>query len=455
MGSIAYRLEGKGIPTVGLVFEEQEANYRAQYGLAGYAELPTVAYPGDSLLTPDNARIIGREVAPEVVRGLTDGRSPYMQRVGDRLIPWPQEFTFSGGTYDDAYQAFTETFLTRGWSDGLPLVPPTPEKVAWLLTGTDLSPDEVIGRMGPSLGEVTVRAVAVNAAMAGARPEYMPVIVAAMKSITSYPYDYYSPLLRGIAPFVVVNGPITEEIGLNHRNNEMGPNSRYPAGATIGRAINLIIRNVGGWGFGLIPAAQHGQPGQYTGLVIAESEHTGTWEPLNVQMGFPAGSNTVTVLGVMGSINVPGKALDHAASFVPPTTAAWPADRKAWEKRAVGVLLVTPMHALRMSAQGITKADVQEALYKYARVSREEFRRILGLDSGTKPSALVDWLLTTIPEDQEIPIGASPENFLVVSSGGWCTCVTSAWLNSDQFMSYPVTVEIQKPAAWEKLLSDR
>ncbi len=358
MGSIAYSLEAKGIPTVGLVFQEQEGNYKAQAGLAGYGEVPTLVYPADSILTPEGAHEVGRAAAPAVIRALTDGKPLYMTVEGDRWVPSPQQMTFTGATYDEAYQAFEEMFRERGWSDGLPLVPPTPEKVAWLLTGTDKSPDEVIGRMGPSLGEVTVKVIAIDAAMAGARPEYMPVIIAAMKAITSYPYDSYGPQLRGVAPLVIVNGPIADEIGINHRNNDMGPNSRYPARATIGRAINLIIRNAGGWGYGLVLAAQHGQPGEYTGLVIAESEHTGTWEPLNVQLDFPRGSNTVTVLGVMGSMNIPGKTLEHAGAAIPPTTAAWSGDRAAWQRRIAGVYLITPMRAVDLSSQGVTKADI-------------------------------------------------------------------------------------------------
>ncbi len=212
--------------------------------------------------------------------------------------------------------------------------------------------------------------------------------------------------------------------------------------------------NAGGWGYGLVPPAQHGQPGQYTGLVIAESERTGTWEPLNVQLGFPRGSNTVTVLGVMGSMNIPGKTFEHPGAAIPPSTAAWSGDRAAWQRRVAGVLLMTPMRALDLSSQGITKADIQRALYQYSRVPRDQFLRLMGLEQP-KPTGLAAWLLETTPADEPIPLASSPEKFLVVAAGGWCSCVQSAWLNTDQWMNYPVTVEIEKPARWAELLANR
>jgi len=239
MGSIALKLESNGVPTSFVVFEEHEATFLAQAGLGGFGYIPLSAVAADEVMDPEDAWATGQRVANRVMAGLTRAEPDYLQREGGRWVPQPSTLTFSGATAVEALDAFNRAFLANGWGDGLPLMPPTPDRVRWLLTGTDRSPDEVLGKMGPSQGLVTVERLAVQAAMAGARPEHMPVILAAMQAILTYPYDYYGALLRGVAPLVIVNGPIVEQLGINHAANELGPNPRYSAGSVIGRAINL------------------------------------------------------------------------------------------------------------------------------------------------------------------------------------------------------------------------
>ncbi|BAS26224.1 hypothetical protein LIP_0367 [Limnochorda pilosa] len=347
-----------------------------------------------------------------------------------------------------------ETFTERRWGDGLPLIPPTPERVEWVLEGTDRTPGTVLGAMGPSMGEVTVRQLAINAAMAGARPEHLPVIIAAMEAITAYPYDYHAPLARGVAPLVIVNGPIVDQLGINHAQNELGPHPGYPAGAVIGRAINLAMRNLGGFGRGYVPPAQHGQPGTYTGLVIGEAEDVVPWTPLNVELGFERGTNTVTVLGVSGTVGVPGPNPEHAAAFVPPSIPFWPSTRFAWQRSTVGVLLVTPLQARRFFGQGRSKQDIKEVLYTYARTPRDEFERTWQLDEF-EPTGFIGWLLRTTPEDEPIPIAAGPDSFLVVTAGGWDSSVAFSWLFTDLYMNVPTTKVVHLPQDWEDLLSER
>lgn len=454
MGAIALQLESKGVPTSFVVFEEHEATFVAQAGLGGFGYIPVSVVAADEVMDAQDARAAGQRVAGSVVTGLIRPGPEYLEVEGNRWVPQPATFTFSGATAMDALDAFNEAYLANGWGDGLPLIPPTPDRVRWLLTGTDRAPDEILGKMGPSQGFVTPERLAVQAAMAGARPEHMAVILAAFQAILSYPYDYYGALLRGVAPMVIVNGPIVEQLGINHAANEMGPNPRHSAGSVIGRAINLALRNLGGFGRGLIPVGQHGQPGQYTGLVIGEAERVVPWVPLNVELGQPEGSNTVTVLAVTGSLGAPGREVAHAASFVPPSISFWPSTRVGWQRRAMGVLLLTPFSARRMALEGKTKEDVKKALYDLARVPRDEFERIWAVDEGGA-TALVRWLLRTIPEDQPIPIAASPDNFIVVVAGGWDSSLTSAWLFTDQFMSTPVTRVIELPKQWSELLRAR
>jgi hypothetical protein len=204
-----------------------------------------------------------------------------------------------GSEEDDA-----EAMYERGWSDGLPLVPPTPERVVRMLTGTTRDADEVVVVAPPDLVECTVEKVAINAVMAGCRPEYLPVVLAALEGACTDEFNMHGLLATTwfSGPVVVVNGPITRAIGMNNGINALGPGNR--ANATIGRALQLVIRNVGGGRPGEIDRATIGQPGKFT-CCFAEHEDA-YWEPMHVERGFLAEQNTVTLFageGVRGVVD--------------------------------------------------------------------------------------------------------------------------------------------------------
>ena len=192
-----------------------------------------------------------------------------------------------------------EATFARGWSDGLPLVPPTPPRVLRMLEGTSRDPQDVVAVVPPDLVECTVEKVAVNAVMAGCRPEYLPVVLAAVEAACTEAFNIHGILATTYfaGPVVIVNGPIAREIGMNSGINALGQGNR--ANATIGRALQLVIRNVGGGRPGEIDRATLGNPGKFT-FCFAEAEDTSPWESVSVERGQPPGTSAVTLFAGSG-----------------------------------------------------------------------------------------------------------------------------------------------------------
>ncbi|MBV7328723.1 thioredoxin family protein [Chloroflexi bacterium TSY] len=195
-----------------------------------------------------------------------------------------------------------EACFDRDWSDGLPVVPPTPERVLRMLQGTSRQPDEIVGVIPPNQVACSVEKVAINAVMAGCKPEYLPVVLAAVEAACIDAFCMHGVLATTwfSGPVVIVNGPVTKAIGMNSGVNAFGQGNR--ANATIGRALQLVIRNVGGGKPGRIDRSCMGNPGKYT-FCFAENEEESPWESLSVERGFAEGTSTVTLFagdGVQG-----------------------------------------------------------------------------------------------------------------------------------------------------------
>lgn len=192
-----------------------------------------------------------------------------------------------------------EAMFDRGWSDGLPVVPPTEARVLRMLAGTARDPKEVIGKVPPDLGDCTVEKVAINAVMAGCKPEYLPVVLAAVEAVLEQPFAMHGVLATTmfVGPVVIVNGPIRRHIGMNAKGNALGQGFR--ANNTIGRALQLVIRNVGGGRPQEVDRATLGNPGKLT-YCIAEDEEGSCWESLATERGVPEGKNAVTVFAGYG-----------------------------------------------------------------------------------------------------------------------------------------------------------
>ena len=194
------------------------------------------------------------------------------------------------GSQDDE----VEFMFDQGFSDGLPLVPPTPERVLAMLSGTKRDAQEVLGEMAPNMGEVTIEKVAINAVMAGCKPEYLPVVLAAVEAILTDDYNIHGVMATtmGASPVIVVNGPIRGRIGMNMGLGALGQGNR--ANATIGRALRLVVRNVGGARPGETERSTLGNPMKFT-MCFAEWEERNPWSPLHVERGFNKEDSVVTV----------------------------------------------------------------------------------------------------------------------------------------------------------------
>jgi hypothetical protein len=192
-----------------------------------------------------------------------------------------------------------EAVYDRGWTDGLPVVPPTEARVLRMLEGTTRPPDDVVATIAPDLVELTVEKVAINAVMAGCKPEYLPWVLTAIEAVSTNEFNIHGVLATTmpVGPVIIANGPGAAAIGINSGVNALGQGHR--ANLTIGRAVQLVVRNVGGGRPGGVDRAAHGNPGK-VGFCFAEDEAGSPWTPLSSTLGVPAGRDAVTVFAGEG-----------------------------------------------------------------------------------------------------------------------------------------------------------
>ena len=203
----------------------------------------------------------------------------------------------------DDLLGFQGFMMEQGWGDGLPLIPATPERVAAMLAATRRPPGDLVAVLPPRLGCATVELVAVNAVLAGALPEHLPVILAAVEAVGQPAFNLQAiqTTTHPCSPLVIVNGPIAGRLRINGAGNALGQGHR--ANAVIGRAVRLVLQNVGGTIPGETDRATLGHPGKFT-YCLAENEAESPWEPLHVERGFRRDASCVTVLGAAGPHNV-------------------------------------------------------------------------------------------------------------------------------------------------------
>ena len=305
------------------------------------------------------------------------------------------------GTADDAI----EYCYLQGWSDGLPVVPPTGEKVLRLLDFAGRHPSDVIG-VEPVRGRViTAEKVAINAVMAGCLPEYMPVVVAAVESMVQPEYNLHgtSGSTMGAAPLLVINGPVRQKLGFASGHNIFGPGPDRRANATVGRAIRLILINVVGSLPGLLDRAVLGHPGKYS-YCIAEDEENSPWEPLHVERGYAREASTVSVIPSLAPLQVE---LLSAGSAENVLTAI--ADSMLATGRGQGELLLVLSQepAGFIKEAGLSKKQVQDFLFQKARRTAGEWAAIYKAPPPA-PGA----------EDEAAPVCVAPESIVLLAGGG-------------------------------------
>lgn len=322
----------------------------------------------------------------------------------------------------DSLEAVNDHFYRQGWTDGLPIVPPTIERVNAILAGMPWrAPEDLIAVIPPAMGTATLRKIAVNAVMAGCLPAYLPVVAAAVQAVTepAYGLAHRQTTTHAGAPLIIVNGPIIKEIGLNYGSGVFGPGWR--ANATIGRALRLVLINLGG----AIPAevdfSQHGHPGKYT-YCIAEHEEANPWEPLHVERGFSADESVVTVVNAEAphsmTENIQTDPIEMMRTFA--STMATLGGNNIYSQ-GHPVLVLGPEHARHISTAGWSKRDVKMSLFERARQPWGLVR-----DRGKSKGPFFPAWVDKEDPDASVPIICHPDDLIVVVAGGaggksmWC-----------------------------------
>lgn len=329
-----------------------------------------------------------------------------------------------------------EVAYDQGWSDGLPVVPPTAERVHRMLSGTTRAPNEIVGQAPPDYADCTIEKIAINAVLAGCLPEYLPVVIAAVEAALEEPFCMHGLLATTYfsGPMVVVNGPYSRAIGMNSQGNALGQGNR--ANATIGRALQLVIRNVGGGKPGGVDRSALGNPGKYT-FCFAEDELNSCWESLSVERGFDSSASTVTLFaadGVQGIVDQKSRDPESLArSFAAGLRVV---GHPKFVRASDAFLVVSPEHERVFREANWSKEDLRTRLMSLLTIDGQELiSGAGGITEGINPK-LAGHRLTKFREG----------GLFIVRAGGRAglfSAIIAGWGASGEIGSTPVTREIK------------
>jgi hypothetical protein len=391
-------------------------------GLGLAPDAAMVAFPIDMFLP-------GSDISPleprrrEFYNALTNWKSAFEQAPGAKML------SVEGTTYEDAMVKANNLLLTNLWGDGLPVWPPTRQRVEWILQGSPLPRDHVLGTFPPRGGVTTIETCAIALAMAGGRPEYLPVLVATVDAAFEADSNFDQLQATSGAPFpvVIVNGPIAKQIRLNSGFGCLGPDPQRPAGGSIGRALRLLQQNVGGAVPGVGTMAIWGAM-RYTNVVFAEDEDglPDGWRPHGTERhGFEPGTNSVSLMYASGVTNVRRRSARKETPEEDVLQGLWRmADYMrtpnigglmGYEKGTPGMMIVPRVVAQMMAEQGWSKQKLREFLFENSKIPVEHLKRggalsWFEIDSNpiTRDSVKQDpW-----------PVTLKPENIVFVVAGG-------------------------------------
>lgn len=322
------------------------------------------------------------------------------------------------------FDAIQDYYEQQGWTDGLPVVPATEQLVRKMLLPYGQDPSTSLGVVQPRNAEVTLEKVAINAVMAGCKPEHFPVVVAAVKAAMNPDFNMagVQATTGGAAPAVIVNGPVARELGINGDSGCFGPG--YRANASIGRALRLFVRNVAGLVPGEMDKATLALPARYT-FCFAENEARSPWEPRHVELGLDPTESMVTVMGVRGMYvimeSTSPTGIQVLRTLVGSIRTIGFSNYYQTGTGAQLALVLCPEHAAEIQASGLSKRDVREYVFQNARMPIHRLEGVAHYGNRNWPK----WIDETDP-DAMIPIVASAEDLLVVVAGG--DGRHSAWL---------------------------
>jgi hypothetical protein len=318
-----------------------------------------------------------------------------------------------------------EFFLEKAWSDGLPVVTPTEARVQRMLTGTALPPDELVGLVPPAMEPATVRTVAIHALMAGCKPEYLPVVIGGLRLMLREEFNLngVQGTMHGVAPLMIVNGPYAKKIGLHGGNGCFGPGFR--ANASIGRAIRLMLLNLGGGIPGVGSATVFSTPMRYTAC-LTENVDKSPWETLAVSRGYGVDADVITC----AMVESPRLCYDDA-SQTPERLLIGIADSMAglssWNMHVRSDMLgaMSPEQASICARAGMSRADVHAELMRIAGRTVRELKR----GGNWRPERAAKLGLDPTDDDRFVPAVKDPRDLHLIVAGGWgpLTAVCHGW----------------------------
>ena len=339
-----------------------------------------------------------------------------------------------------SYDVIQDYYERQGWTDGLPVVPATEDLVRKMLLPYGQDPSTSLGVVQPRNAEVTLEKVAINAVMAGCKPEHFPVVVAAVKAAMNPDFNMagVQATTGGAAPAVIVNGPVAQELEINGDSGCFGPG--YRANATIGRALRLFVRNVAGLVPGEMDKATLALPARYT-FCFSENEVRSPWEPRHVELGLDPSASMVTVMGVRGMYvimeSTSPTGIQILRTLVGSLRTIGLSNYYQTGTGAQMALVLCPEHAAEIYASGLSKRDVREYVFQNARMPISRLEGIAHYGNRNWPR----WIDETDP-DAMIPIVGSADDVLVVVAGG--DGRHSAWL-AGWGVTRMVTQEVEFP----------
>jgi len=394
----------------------------------------------------------------EIYDGLTKWR-PESDSTGSMTS---RKICLEGKTYDDVLIKANNMFMADLWGDGLPLLPATDDRVDWILQGAPLDRSYKIGKFPPRGGVVTVESCAIALAMAGGRPEYLPILLAGVDAfLDPQSGGAHLQAASGSAfPVIIVNGPLGKKIRLNSSFGCLGPDPQRPAGASIGRALHLMQQNLGGALPGIGSMANYGAM-RYTNVVLAEDEvdlpHG--WLPHGTEFhGYELGKNSISLVFVNGAVNIRRRGakketpeedalqgMHRMADFMRTPNVA---SLVGYEKGTPGILLIPKVVAHTMAGLGWTKSSMREFLWQHSKIPLEHLKRCGAyswLEVDADPVTLASRNL------DPWPITASPDNLIIICAGGEHP-TNSFWLQG--YCPRVIGREIQLPTEFQRLLDE-
>ena len=430
-------LERKGLPTVSIAsagFQKDTVATAKAFGMetAPFVTIPCVI----TSVSPEESTAEIEKQIDSIINGLTNPDSLTVNSADEEAHrSGGPDLTFDGTDEMDAWEAFNTEFLDRGWGDGLPLIPPTREKVDKILTGTTLAADDIVGHLPPGMGIATVEKIAISCAMAGCEPDHLPVIIAACRAIINMGGRARQWLMSTSpdAPFILVNGPIVEQLGINSNQATLGPGRLSRVNIILGRALRLTLMNVGHNYPGEMDMDTIGAAAKFS-LCAAESQDNlpESWEQFHTSKGYARSSSTVTVGGVRNLIdaadlnnNLPEPLLRGIAGAITGrggyTSLRWSDPNPYDPEGGTGtIVILAPDHAEICAKAGWSKEMVRDFLWANTKVTAAALQNSF----KANPSFMLTpwrWILD-LPPDQaqttEFPGFERPDKIELMSFGG-------------------------------------